>query len=87
MNVNLLESKPDWRWYILFGALSCLLTGAMWIASKYLPNLPVSAISQTAGGFQSLAARPTNRLMLKDRNGVWRKLSLREKAPLPNSSA
>ena len=37
MNVNLLENNPDWRWYILFGALSFVFTGALWLVSKALP--------------------------------------------------
>ena len=37
MNVNLLENNPDWRWYILFGMLSFVFTGALWLVSKALP--------------------------------------------------
>ncbi|KAE8140150.1 ankyrin repeat-containing domain protein [Aspergillus pseudotamarii] len=37
MNVNLLENNPDWRWYILFGVLSFVFTGALWLVSKALP--------------------------------------------------
>ncbi|KAF9888944.1 hypothetical protein FE257_008113 [Aspergillus nanangensis] len=38
MNVNLLENNPDWRWYILFGTLSFVFTGALWLVSKALPK-------------------------------------------------
>ncbi|KAF4769907.1 hypothetical protein HAV15_012068 [Penicillium sp. str.  len=37
MNVNVLEDYPDWRWYILLGALSILLTGVSWIVSRHVP--------------------------------------------------
>ncbi|PYH33720.1 ankyrin [Aspergillus neoniger CBS 115656] len=33
MNVNALQSNPDWRWYIVFGAASLLLTYALWKVS------------------------------------------------------
>ncbi|GKZ29163.1 hypothetical protein AbraIFM66950_003323 [Aspergillus brasiliensis] len=33
MNVNALQSNPDWRWYIVFGAASLLLTYVLWKVS------------------------------------------------------
>lgn len=37
MNVNLLQDSPDWRWYILFGTLSLVMTVAVWVISKCVP--------------------------------------------------
>jgi hypothetical protein len=37
MNVNLLQNNPDWKWYLLFGGLSLILTGALWMGSKLFP--------------------------------------------------
>lgn len=42
MNVNLLQSNPDWRWYLLFAGSSLVLTGALWMASKFFPVRPFS---------------------------------------------
>ncbi|PLN79386.1 ankyrin repeat-containing domain protein [Aspergillus taichungensis] len=36
MNINLPENNPDWRWYILWGTLSFVVTGALWLVSKLL---------------------------------------------------
>lgn len=45
MNVNLLQDNPDWRWYILFGCLSLVMTVAIWVLSKCLPVSIVDSIS------------------------------------------
>jgi drug/metabolite transporter (DMT)-like permease len=37
MNVNLLQDNPDWRWYILFGVLSLVITAILWLISKSIP--------------------------------------------------
>ncbi|CAG7939810.1 unnamed protein product [Penicillium salamii] len=37
MNVDLLQNNPDWKWYLLFGGLSLILTGTLWMASKFFP--------------------------------------------------
>ncbi|EHA22263.1 hypothetical protein ASPNIDRAFT_45029 [Aspergillus niger ATCC 1015] len=42
MNVNALQSNPDWRWYIVFGAASLLLTYALWKVSDQ--NIRLSQI-------------------------------------------
>ncbi|RDH35070.1 hypothetical protein BDQ94DRAFT_168750 [Aspergillus welwitschiae] len=42
MNVNTLQSNPDWRWYIVFGAASLLLTYALWKVSDQ--NIRLSQI-------------------------------------------
>ncbi|RAH56710.1 ankyrin [Aspergillus piperis CBS 112811] len=42
MNVNALQSNPDWRWYIVFGAASLLLTYALWKVSDQ--NIRISQI-------------------------------------------
>ncbi|OJZ81993.1 hypothetical protein ASPFODRAFT_144728, partial [Aspergillus luchuensis CBS 106.47] len=42
MNVNALQSDPDWRWYIVFGAASLLLTYALWKVSDQ--NIRISQI-------------------------------------------
>ena len=34
MNVNLLADNPDWKWYLVVGAASLLLTLAMWMIFK-----------------------------------------------------
>lgn len=38
MNVNALQSNPDWRWYIVFGAASLLLTYALWKVSDQVSS-------------------------------------------------
>lgn len=35
MNVDILESNPDWRWYLLFGGGCLSLTGFVWLLAKY----------------------------------------------------
>lgn len=35
MNVNVLETNPDWRWYVLIGAGSLILTMIIWIVLGY----------------------------------------------------
>ena len=35
MNVDILESNPDWRWYLLFGGGSLMLTVIVWLVFKY----------------------------------------------------
>jgi hypothetical protein len=40
MNVNLLKDYPDWKWYLLSSGLSLVLTGTLWIASKFLYARP-----------------------------------------------
>ncbi|RAK88041.1 ankyrin [Aspergillus costaricaensis CBS 115574] len=42
MNVNALQSNPDWRWYIVLGAASLLLTYALWKVSDQ--NVRISQI-------------------------------------------
>lgn len=37
MNINLLEDNPDWKWYILFGCVSLVITGVLWLFSKWIP--------------------------------------------------
>ena len=37
MNVNLLQDNPDWRWFILFGFMSLVTTGILWLVSKCIP--------------------------------------------------
>lgn len=34
MDVNLLANNPDWKWYLVIGASSLLLTLAIWIIFK-----------------------------------------------------
>ena len=34
MNVNLLADNPDWKWYLVIGASSLLLTLAIWVIFK-----------------------------------------------------
>lgn len=47
MNVDILETNPDWRWYFLFGGGFLALTVLGWLLFKYgqvsddpLPNAP-----------------------------------------------
>jgi hypothetical protein len=35
MNVDILETNPDWRWYILFGGTFLILTIIGWLLFKY----------------------------------------------------
>jgi hypothetical protein len=35
MNVDILESNPDWRWYLLFGGGCLTLTVLVWLLAKY----------------------------------------------------
>lgn len=35
MNVDILESNPDWRWYLLFMGSVLFLTTAGWLFVKY----------------------------------------------------
>lgn len=35
MNVDILESNPDWRWYLLFGGGCLTLTVLVWLIFKY----------------------------------------------------
>ena len=35
MNVDILKDNPDWRWYILFGGASLILTLVGWLTFKY----------------------------------------------------
>lgn len=35
MNVDILESNPDWRWYLLFGGGFVALTVLVWLVFKY----------------------------------------------------
>jgi hypothetical protein len=35
MNVDILESNPDWRWYLLFGGGCLALTVIVWLVFKY----------------------------------------------------
>lgn len=35
MNVDILESNPDWRWYLLFMGSFLFLTTAGWLFAKY----------------------------------------------------
>lgn len=45
MNVNLLQDNPDWRWYILFGCVSLVITGVLWLISKCIPvRIPVRIV-------------------------------------------
>lgn len=37
MNVNILKDNPDWRWYLLFGGASQILTLVGWLSFKYIP--------------------------------------------------
>lgn len=34
MNINLLADNPDWKWYLVIGASSLLLTLAIWMIFK-----------------------------------------------------
>jgi hypothetical protein len=34
MNVDILESNPDWRWYLLFGGGCLALTALVWLLFK-----------------------------------------------------
>lgn len=36
MNVNILENNPDWKWYLIIGASSLLLTVALWVMLKFI---------------------------------------------------
>jgi Mg2+ and Co2+ transporter CorA len=36
MNVDILRNSPDWRWYLLFSALSFLLTVAIWASFRFV---------------------------------------------------
>ena len=49
MNVNLLQDSPDWRWYILFGCLSLVVTGVLWLISKCIPVSVLVIDHVTAG--------------------------------------
>ncbi|KAJ6016529.1 hypothetical protein N7540_011120 [Penicillium herquei] len=47
MNVNLLQDNPDWKWYIFFGGVSLIMTGILWLASKFIPvRIPASDARQ-----------------------------------------
>lgn len=35
MNVNILASNPDWRWYLLLGGGFLALTVVVWLIFKY----------------------------------------------------
>jgi hypothetical protein len=35
MNVDVLESNPDWRWFLLFGGSCITLTVLVWVIFKY----------------------------------------------------
>lgn len=35
MNVDILESNPDWRWYLLFGGGCLALTVLVWLFAKH----------------------------------------------------
>ncbi|KFZ13854.1 hypothetical protein V501_03493 [Pseudogymnoascus sp. VKM F-4519 (FW-2642)] len=37
MNVSILKDNPDWRWYLLFGGASQVLTITAWLSFKYIP--------------------------------------------------
>lgn len=36
MNVNVLADNPDWRWYVLIGAASLILTMVIWFVFGFL---------------------------------------------------
>ncbi|CRL31483.1 unnamed protein product [Penicillium camemberti] len=38
MNVNLLETHPGRKWYLLWAGLALLLTGGLWIISRIFPQ-------------------------------------------------
>ncbi|BCS04112.1 uncharacterized protein AKAW2_70990S [Aspergillus luchuensis] len=61
MNVNALQSNPDWRWYIVFGAASLLLTYALWKVSDQ--NIRISQI------WSELRARGPMKNKTKDYEG------------------
>jgi hypothetical protein len=45
MNVNLLQDNPDWRWVILFGIMSLVTTGILWLISKCIPvRIPIRIV-------------------------------------------
>jgi hypothetical protein len=35
MNVNILASNPDWRWYVLFVSMTLAITILGWLLFKY----------------------------------------------------
>jgi uncharacterized membrane protein YfcA len=37
MNVNILKDNPDWRWFLIFGGASQILTLVGWLGFKYIP--------------------------------------------------
>ncbi|PYH79190.1 ankyrin [Aspergillus uvarum CBS 121591] len=37
MNIDLLKDNPDWTWYLVFSAVSVLITICLWTLLKYIP--------------------------------------------------
>jgi hypothetical protein len=35
MNVDILQSNPDWRWYLLFSGGCLILTVLVWLLSRH----------------------------------------------------
>jgi hypothetical protein len=35
MNVDILATNPDWRWYVLFGSATLTITILGWLLFKY----------------------------------------------------
>lgn len=58
MNVDILESNPDWRWYLLLSGACLTLTVVAWLLSKYCEVRGFDLLSKTANAHIDLFLDP-----------------------------
>lgn len=67
MNIDLLQDNPDWRWYLLFGFLSLLLTGLLWSISKCAPVSTIILIYTTDDADIRILAKNARKLRMEEK--------------------